>query len=74
MERGKAIVFGGTGFLGRRVVQCLLERDFSVRVASRHPERTGVLFPGPRLGIESTYADINDDRSVADALGSGPIN
>ena len=28
MERGKAIVFGGTGFLGRRVVQCLLERDF----------------------------------------------
>ena len=68
MERGKAIVFGGTGFLGRRVVQCLLERDFSVRVASRHPERTGVLFPGPRLGIESIYADINDDRSVADAL------
>src|ERR1700731_4914556 len=68
MERGKAIVFGGTGFLGRRVVQCLLERDFSVRVASRHPERTGVLFPGPRLGIESIYADINDDRSVAHAL------
>src|ERR1700737_3351845 len=65
-ERGKAIVFGGTGFLGRRVVQCLHERDFSVRVASRHPERTGV--PGPRLGIESIYADINDDRSVADAL------
>src|SRR5580704_14234733 len=70
MERGKAIVFGGTGFLGRRVVQCLLERDFSVRVASRHPERTGVLFPGPRLGIESIYADINDDRSVADALAN----
>jgi uncharacterized protein YbjT (DUF2867 family) len=63
-----AIVFGGTGFLGRRVVQCLLERDFSVRAASRHPERTGVLFPGSRLGIESIYADINDDRSVADAL------
>jgi len=68
MERGKAIVFGGTGFLGPRVVLCLLERDFSVRVASRHPERTGVLFSGPRLGIESIYADINDDRSVADAL------
>ena len=67
-ERGKAIVFGGTGFLGRRVVQCLHERDFSVRVASRHPERTGV--PGPRLGIKSIYADINDDRSVADALAN----
>ena len=68
MEQGKAIVFGGTGFLGRRVVQCLIERDFSVRVASRHPERTKVLFPGPRLSIQSIYADINDDRSVADAL------
>jgi uncharacterized protein YbjT (DUF2867 family) len=68
MERGKVIVFGGTGFLGRRVVQSLLEHNFSVRVASRHPERTGVLFPGARLGIESIHADINDDRSVADAL------
>ena len=76
MERGKAIVFGGTGFLGRRVVQCLLERDFSVRIASRHPERTGVLFPGPRLGIESIYADINDDRSVAAAVAGvgGVVN
>jgi hypothetical protein len=51
-----------------RVVQCLLERDLSVRVASRHPERTGGLFPGPQLGSESISADINDDRSVADAL------
>jgi uncharacterized protein YbjT (DUF2867 family) len=68
MERGKVIVFGGTGFLGRRVVQSLLERDFSVRVASRHPERTGVLYPGAQLGIEAIHADINDDRSVADAL------
>jgi uncharacterized protein YbjT (DUF2867 family) len=62
MARGKVTVFGGTGFLGRRVVQRLLERDFSVRVASRHPERT------VRLGIESIHADINDDRSVAAAV------
>src|SRR5262245_1788075 len=68
MERDKAIVFGGTGFLGRRVVQHLRERDFLVRVASRHPERAQVLFPGARLGIESIHADINDDRSIADAL------
>src|ERR1700730_5513651 len=45
-----------------------LERDFSVPVASRHPERTGVLFPGPRLGIESIYAHMNDKRSVGHAL------
>src|SRR5450631_737937 len=67
MARGKVTVFGGTGFLGHRVVQRLLERDFSVRVASRHPERTAALFPDVQLGIESIHADINDDRSVAAA-------
>jgi uncharacterized protein YbjT (DUF2867 family) len=70
MARGKVTVIGGTGFLGRRVVQRLLERDFSVRVASRHPERTGALFPGVRLGIESIHADINDDHSVAAAMAA----
>ena len=38
MAPRKVTVFGGTGFLGQRVVQRLLERDFSVRVAVRHPE------------------------------------
>ena len=32
-------VFGGTGFLGRRVVRHLRNGEFSVRIASRHPER-----------------------------------
>ena len=64
MALGKMTVFGGTGYLGHRVVQRLLERDFSVRVASRHPERTAALFPDVKLGIESIHADINDDRSV----------
>ena len=36
MAPRKVTVFGGTGFLGQRVVQRLLERDFSVRVAVRH--------------------------------------
>ena len=35
MAPRKVTVFGGTGFLGQRVVQRLLERDFSVRVAVR---------------------------------------
>jgi uncharacterized protein YbjT (DUF2867 family) len=33
-------VFGGTGFLGRRVVRHLRKHEFSVRIASRHPERS----------------------------------
>jgi NADH dehydrogenase len=76
MARGKVTVFGGTGFLGRRVVQRLLERDFSVRVAARHPERTAGLFPDVQLGIEAIHADVNDDRSVAAAVAGveGVVN
>ncbi len=68
MALGKMTVFGGTGFLGRRVVQRLRDRDFSVRVASRHPERTAALFPNVQLGIELIHADISDDRSVIAAV------
>jgi uncharacterized protein YbjT (DUF2867 family) len=49
MAPRKVTVFGGTGFLGQRVVQRLLERDFSVRVAARHPERIAALFPALHL-------------------------
>jgi uncharacterized protein YbjT (DUF2867 family) len=63
MARRKVTVFGGTGFLGQRVVQRLLERDFSVRVAVRHPERIATLFPDVQL--DAIPADVNDDRSVA---------
>jgi uncharacterized protein YbjT (DUF2867 family) len=37
-------VFRGTGFVGRRIVKHLHELEFSVRIASRHPERDRVLF------------------------------
>ena len=61
MAPGKVTVSGGTGFLGQRVVQHLLERDFSVRVAARHPERIAALFPdagdaGDRGGAGSRSA------------------
>ena len=66
MAPGKVTVFGGTGFLGQRVVQRLLERDLSVRVAVRHPERVVALFPA--LHLDAIQADVNDDRSVAAAV------
>jgi NADH dehydrogenase len=76
MAREKVTVFGGTGFLGRHVVQHLLEADCPVRVASRHPERTAALFPDIHLGLESIDADINDDGAVATAVAGviGVVN
>jgi NADH dehydrogenase len=55
------VVFGGTGFLGRRVVQHLLDHGFAVRVATRHvPEHA------PRLHF--VRADIHDRHAIETAI------
>ncbi len=61
-------VFGGTGFLGRRVVRRLRDHGFSVRIASRHPDRRRGHFSPDDPQLQSVAADIHDERSVADAL------
>ena len=69
-------VFGGTGFLGRRVVRHLRKRGFSVRIASRHPDRGTDLFALDDPQLQSVEADINDEQSVARALAGayGAVN
>src|SRR5437016_4168015 len=53
-EPGRVItVFGGTGFLGCRVVRHLLDHGFSVRIAARHPERALALLAPDRAGVEA---------------------
>jgi NADH dehydrogenase len=68
--------FGGTGFLGRRVVRHLRYRGFPVRIASRHPDRGHGLFGPDDPQLQSVEADVHDERSVADALGGayGVVN
>ena len=69
-------VFGGTGFLGRRIVRHLRHREFRVRIASRHPDR-GHRQSGPDdPQLQSVEANIHDERSVADALAGayGVVN
>src|SRR6266852_3025210 len=61
-------VFGGTGFLGRRVVRHLRKHGFCVRIASRHPDRGHRLFALDDPQLQSVKADIHDERSIADAL------
>jgi uncharacterized protein YbjT (DUF2867 family) len=61
-------VFGGTGFLGRRVVRHLREQEFFVRIASRHPDRSRKLFGSDDPCLQSVEADIRDERRVADVL------
>jgi uncharacterized protein YbjT (DUF2867 family) len=63
-------VFGGTGFVGRRIVRRLSDSGATVRVASRHP--------GPAEGDHVTQiaADARDERSVEDAVAGadGVVN
>lgn len=62
-------VFGGTGFLGRRVVRCLLRApELSVRIASRHPERGRQLFGHDEQRIQSVRVDLRNEGSIAGAL------
>jgi NADH dehydrogenase len=68
MSSRRVTVFGGTGFLGRRIVRHLHDADFAVRIASRHPERGRLPFSGDVSDIESVRADANDDASVATAV------
>jgi uncharacterized protein YbjT (DUF2867 family) len=65
-----ATVFGGTGFVGRRVVRHLRESGTRVRVISRHRGRAG------DDGIEQVAADAHDERSVEATLAGadGAVN
>lgn len=64
-------VFGGTGFLGKRIVRHLSNHDIYVRIATRRPEHADA-----RDGAEAVKADIEDAASVAQALdgASGAVN
>jgi uncharacterized protein YbjT (DUF2867 family) len=64
----KVVVFGGTGFLGRRVVRHLLDHAFVVRVASRHPERAKSIFSTDPSMLELVRADIAEVASIHEAV------
>jgi uncharacterized protein YbjT (DUF2867 family) len=62
-------VFGGTGFLGHRVVKCLTDAGETVRVAARHPTR--IRAGDTSGGSERTLAivaDVRDEAAVAAAV------
>src|SRR5262245_14416286 len=69
-------VFGGTGFLGRRVVQHLRLHEFCVRVASRHPERGYALLHSDDPHLQLIKVDVHDEQLVADAVANvyGVVN
>ena len=65
-------VFGGIGFLGRRIVRHLHEKGYFVRIASRHPSPPR----GDVPQLRSIAADIHERTSVASAIAGafGVVN
>jgi uncharacterized protein YbjT (DUF2867 family) len=72
MDRGMncVTVFGGTGFVGRRVVCHLSDSTATVRIAARHPARA------EGDNVERIIADAHDERSVEAAVvgADGVVN
>ncbi|MDY0872276.1 complex I NDUFA9 subunit family protein [Dongia rigui] len=69
MARGLVTVFGGSGFIGRYVVQRLARAGWQVRVAVRRPNEALFLKTSGDVGqVTPIAANIRDDRSVAAAV------
>ena len=63
MPHGLVTVFGGTGFLGRCIVERLVAAGARVRVAVRHTAE------GYRpKDVEVVYADVRDEGTIAQAV------
>ena len=73
MTSGPVTVFGGTGFLGRRIVECLAAAGCDVRVAVRHPERASFREGGIGRdgGDRRGGRDRRDDRNGRDGQEDG---
>jgi uncharacterized protein YbjT (DUF2867 family) len=65
-------VFGGTGFLGRRITRHLHDKGYAVRIASRHANAPS----GDDPLLQSIAADIHEEASIASAVGGafGVVN
>jgi NADH dehydrogenase len=62
-------VFGGTGFLGQRLVRRLASEGAAVRVAVRHPDEARSVLRAPGLERVTVFcADVRDQAAVASAV------
>src|SRR5690606_12384197 len=66
MDRPLTTVFGGTGFLGSRIVRELVNLGSRVRIAARQPRRPA--WSTDIETVELVTADVRDDDSVARAV------
>ncbi len=65
----RVTIFGGTGFIGRHLVQKLARAGYQIRIAVRRPSRAGFLQPlGGVSQIEAVPVNILDEESIKTAI------
>ncbi len=71
---GIATVFGGSGFVGRYIVQRLAKAGWRVRVAVRRPNEAVFVRPyGVPGQVEPVLANIHSERSVAESVNGSDV-
>lgn len=74
MRIGRATVFGGSGFIGRHIVQRLAKDGTVVRIAVRDPESALELKPLGAVGqIVPAYASVRDPESIMAAVHGADV-
>jgi NADH dehydrogenase len=69
-----ATVFGGSGFLGRHVVQRLTAAGYIVRIAVRDPEGAKFLRPMGGIGqVVPLYAPVTDEAAASRAVAGAEL-
>jgi NADH dehydrogenase len=71
MRDGVVTVFGGSGFIGRHLVWQLADAGNTIRVATRSPERAGVLQPMGNVGQIVAFRCDGRDEAVVRSLCEG---
>jgi uncharacterized protein YbjT (DUF2867 family) len=67
-------IFGGSGFIGRHVVQALAKQGYRIRIAVRRPDLAGHLQPLGRVGqINAVQANVRNRRSVVAAVRGSDV-
>lgn len=73
-ERKIATVFGGSGFLGRHVVQRLTAAGYIVRIAVRDPEGAKFLRPMGGIGqVVPLFAPVTNEEAAARAISGAEL-
>lgn len=71
---GLAVVFGGSGFVGRHVVSALAKRGYRVRAAVRRPDLAGYLQPMGIVGqIQPVQANLRFPDSIKRAVAGADV-